>query len=280
MLVFTNLLAHADKMGHVDIHPRAIAEEVGLTVEQVRAALDELEAPDAESRSPEEDGRRIIRLDAHRAWGWAVVNYIKYRAIKSEDDRREQNRASQQVWRDKHKQPSAIVSSHQPSSAESAHTEAEAEAKAEAKINAGIASPKQPPRATRAPVASRPAIGAETWARYENAYASKYGVSPVRNSKVNSQLAQLVARLGPTEAPDVAAYYVTHRHSLYVSAKHCVDLLLRDAEKLRTEWATGTQGTHTQAVMADKTQTNYNSFAPLIAAARKKEAEDAANANK
>jgi hypothetical protein len=39
LLVFTNLLAHADKDGTVDVHPRAIAEEVGLTVDQVRAAL-------------------------------------------------------------------------------------------------------------------------------------------------------------------------------------------------------------------------------------------------
>ena len=72
-------------MGQVDIHPRAIAEEVGLTVDQVRACLDELESPDAESRSPEAEGRRIIRLDEHRAWGWQVVNYIKYRDIKSEE---------------------------------------------------------------------------------------------------------------------------------------------------------------------------------------------------
>ena len=90
LLVFTNLLAHCDKHGVVDMHPRAIAEEVGLTVEQVRAALLMLEQPDSESRSPELDGRRITRLDEHRDWGWTVVNYLKYRAIRDEDDRREQ----------------------------------------------------------------------------------------------------------------------------------------------------------------------------------------------
>ena len=137
-----------------------------------------------------------------------------------------------------------------------------------------------PTSASRSPAVKRPAVGAETWNCYANAYAAKYGVDPVRNRKVNSQLAQLVERLGIAEAPCVAEYYLSHRHSLYVSAKHCVDLLLRDAEKLRTEWATGTQGTHTQAVMGDRTQTNFNSFAPLIAAARKKEAEEAAHANK
>ena len=137
-----------------------------------------------------------------------------------------------------------------------------------------------PSRATRVPAGKRPAVGVETWNCYAKAYAAKYGVDPVRNRKVNSQISQLVERLGGAESPLVAEYYLTHRHSLYVSAKHCVDLLVRDCEKLRTEWATGTQGTHTQAVMGDRTQTNYNSFAPLIAAARKKEAEEAANANK
>ena len=33
LLVFTNMLAHCDKTGVCDMHPKAIAEEVGLTVE-------------------------------------------------------------------------------------------------------------------------------------------------------------------------------------------------------------------------------------------------------
>jgi hypothetical protein len=103
LLVFTNLIAHADSAGHVDIHPRAIADEVGLTLEQVKEALLKLEAPDSESRSPELDGRRIVRLNDHRDWGWVVVNYIKYRAIRDEEDRREQNRLAQQRWRERQK---------------------------------------------------------------------------------------------------------------------------------------------------------------------------------
>lgn len=120
LVVFTNMLAHADSNGWVDIHPRAIAEEVGLSVEQVRAALLELEAPDPESRSPEEGGRRIIRMDEHRDWGWIVVNHAKYRAIRSEEDRREQNRLAQQRFREKSNQS-------KPRKPISAQAEAEAE---------------------------------------------------------------------------------------------------------------------------------------------------------
>ena len=52
-------------------------------------------------------------------------------------------------------------------------------------------------------------------------------------------LASLLRRLPVAEAPEVAAFYVRHNAALYVRAGHAVDLLLRDAEKLRTEWATG-----------------------------------------
>lgn len=103
ILVFTNLLAHADATGLVDKHWRSISEETGISVERVKTAIANLEAPDPESRSPEQEGRRIMPLDEHRAWGWHIVNYGKYRAIRNEDDRREQNRLAQQRWRDKQK---------------------------------------------------------------------------------------------------------------------------------------------------------------------------------
>lgn len=112
LLVFTNLLAHADSAGLVDIHPKAIADEVGLSEADVRKTLEMLESPDDESRSPEEQGRRIVRIDEHRAWGWRVVNYLKYRAIRNEEDRREQNRLAQERWRNKNK---TSVSQDKPS---------------------------------------------------------------------------------------------------------------------------------------------------------------------
>ena len=42
-----------------------------------------------------------MRMDEHRAWGWRVVNHGKYRAIRNEDDRREQNKLAQARHRDK-----------------------------------------------------------------------------------------------------------------------------------------------------------------------------------
>lgn len=104
---------------------------------------------------------------------------------------------------------------------------------------------------------------APTWEAYAAAYLTRYGTEPVRNATVNAQLAGVVKRLGK-EAPLVAAFYVLSNRGLYVSAKHAANLLLRDCEGLRTEWATGRQGTDTEARQADRTAATGNVFERLI----------------
>lgn len=108
ILVFTNMLAHADAEGCVDKHFRAIADEVGLSVDEVKAAVQNLESPDPESRSPEMDGRRLLRINDHRAWGWKIVNYGKYREIKNDEDRRKANREAQARWRERQKNKASV----------------------------------------------------------------------------------------------------------------------------------------------------------------------------
>jgi len=118
ILVFTNMIACADQYGVVDKHPRAIAEETGLTLDQTREAIAFLEAPDPESRTPEYGGARITKAFPNRVWGWSIVNYLKYRAMRNEEDRREQNRLAQERWRASRKPTSADVSQDKPASAE------------------------------------------------------------------------------------------------------------------------------------------------------------------
>lgn len=274
ILVFTNMMAHADIEGHVDMHPRAIAEEVGLTLEQVQAAIAGLEAEDDESRSPEENGKRIIRLDEHRAWGWRIVNHAKYRSIRNEEDRREQNRRSQAAWRLKQKELSGSADSKQskPASAEVSRgnpiqKQKQKQKQEEETTQPAAASGGAPPGPPMSPSATlqetssgqvaqkratRPAQTAEVWAAYSSAYEERYGIAPVRNAKVNGMLAQFLSRLGSDEAVGVARFYITSRNGLYVSAKHCVDLMLRDAEKLHTEWRTGNTGYQRDAQEQDR----------------------------
>ena len=63
------------RRGTVDLTLRKLAGRAGMSPEDVRYALDVLMAPDPESRTPDDDGRRIERLSMKRDWGWRIVNW-------------------------------------------------------------------------------------------------------------------------------------------------------------------------------------------------------------
>lgn len=113
-------------------------------------------------------------------------------------------------------------------------------------------------------------LNLETWQAYKQAYTSRYSVPPIRDAATNAKIKTLVKALGP-EAPAVAAFFVRHNGSRYVGGMHQIGLLATDYAKLRTEWATNTHMTATKAQQADKTATNADAFAPLIAEARARE---------
>lgn len=87
-VVFEDLLVLANSEGIVDMTPQAIAARTRIPQEIIDRALVALQSPDPKSRTPDEDGKRLVLLNAHRDWGWQIVNYEKYRGIKCEFDRR------------------------------------------------------------------------------------------------------------------------------------------------------------------------------------------------
>lgn len=103
-----------------------------------------------------------------------------------------------------------------------------------------------------------------TWKAYSDAYFNRYNTEPVRNAKINSQIKQFVQRIGGEESPFVAANYVNDNNSYYVSRLHSVDSLLNDAEKLRTQWATGINITQSRAKQVDRSQSNFDSVAEAM----------------
>ncbi len=63
---FMDMLVLADMNGVVDITHEAIARRTNRTIEIIRETIKELESPDPRSRTGDENGARIRRLDAHR----------------------------------------------------------------------------------------------------------------------------------------------------------------------------------------------------------------------
>ncbi|QOJ34059.1 MAG: hypothetical protein HRU82_03440 [Nitrospira sp.] len=91
-----------------------------------------------------------------------------------------------------------------------------------------------------------------TWEAYSAAYRNRYGINPHRDKQVNGILAKLVERLGPEIAPHVAAFYVEHNKSFYVSNRHPVEALLKDCTGLKTQWQTGVKATTGEARNAER----------------------------
>jgi len=84
-----------------------------------------------------------------------------------------------------------------------------------------------------------PSAGSIAFSRYAAAYTKRYGTNPVPNAKTRSIFKQFVERIPADEAPEVAEFYVRHDDSFYVRSGHSAEVLLKNAEKLRTEWFTG-----------------------------------------
>ena len=103
-----------------------------------------------------------------------------------------------------------------------------------------------------------------TWKAYALAYESRYGAEPIRNASVNGQLSKFIDRVGREEAPNIAAYYVSSNNQWYVQTGHAVSYLLKDAEKLRTEWVTNTQMTGHGAREVDRQAKNAGEWQRLI----------------
>jgi hypothetical protein len=98
---FMDLLILADKNGVVDMTHESIARRTNRPIDVIRQTIEKLEGPDPKSRTPDEAGARIYRLDQHRDWGWGIVNYDYYRNLASQDQRREKTKLRVQRFRSK-----------------------------------------------------------------------------------------------------------------------------------------------------------------------------------
>jgi hypothetical protein len=72
-------LALADKHGVVDCTAEFVSTVTGMPLADLLPCIARFMEPDPKSRSPENAGRRLVLVDASRAWGWRIVNFQKYR---------------------------------------------------------------------------------------------------------------------------------------------------------------------------------------------------------
>ena len=141
------------------------------------------------------------------------------------------------------------------------------------------AEPVRPARPSENPVEPEDASATNraVWAAYRQAYLDRYGVEPLRNAKVNGQIAQFVRTVGAEDAPKLAAFYPWHNGGFFVQRRHDFGLLLQSAQQIRTDWLRGEQMTAARARQAENTQSNLETVNRVLAAraARRQQGESA-----
>lgn len=111
LVTWQQLIALADRHGVVDMTPEAIARRTNIPLEIITHGLAKLVEPDPRSRSPEAEGRRIVRLDEHREWGWRLVNHAYYRSLASAEEKRVADRDRQAHKRATERQSQSVAGS-------------------------------------------------------------------------------------------------------------------------------------------------------------------------
>jgi len=131
-IVWITMLALADKNGEVQGSVPGLARVAGVSVDDCRAAVAKFLAPDPDSRTKDDEGRRIEEIDG----GWHLLNHRKYREMASKDESREAEAKRKARYRDKLKrnEKSGTVpdKSHEvPKSRHIAEADADSEANTE-----------------------------------------------------------------------------------------------------------------------------------------------------
>lgn len=137
IVTLQQMLVLCDAEGIIDITPQALAARTSIPLEIIEKGIRILSEPDQYSRTPGEDGKRIVPLEEHRPWGWQIVNYLKYRNLQSREQKREADRVRIAEKR-KAKGPPGIEGGRDMSQpvADVAHGEGEGEGEAEAEAEA------------------------------------------------------------------------------------------------------------------------------------------------
>lgn len=116
------LLTLADREGFVDMTTASIARRINIEEDIVVKAIEKFMQPDPTSRTPAQEGRRLEKI--RESFGWKIINYMHYRDLRSEENRREYMRNYMRDKRDVNKKANIDVNCKQ-SKPSLAHTDAD-----------------------------------------------------------------------------------------------------------------------------------------------------------
>lgn len=147
---FMMLLAIADSGGDVIGTDVALARTVNLPLDTFKRCIAALMAPDPDSNSQVNEGRRIMPSESGR--GYLLVNYATYRSIKTAEEKkaymREYMQRRRKLLKDK---DVTAVNVGKTALSDVTHAEGEGEADGESEAKAEAFQPEEPPTASAKP---------------------------------------------------------------------------------------------------------------------------------
>ena len=103
-IVWVTMLALADMHGEVHASIPGLARVSGVSIDACEKAIAKCLSPDAYSRTPDDEGRRIAPIDG----GWEIINHCKYRMMASKDDQKQ--KTAERVRRHRKRNVNALQS--------------------------------------------------------------------------------------------------------------------------------------------------------------------------
>ena len=186
---FMMLLAIADSTGDVIGTDIALARTVNLPLATFRSCVAELMEPDKDSNSQVFEGRRIVLSENGR--GYHVVNYVTYRQIKTNDEKRAYMREYMQrrrkVLKTNDVTPCKVLLSDV--------THAEAEAEAEGDAEADTIQPPSPPQAAKRTRKIVSRLECPAFREFWTAYPKKIAIAKAEAAWLINGCAQLLTKI-------------------------------------------------------------------------------------
>lgn len=255
-IVWITMLAMCDSKGEVQGSVPGLSDAARVSLDECIDALGVLSSPDKWSRDQSNDGCRIDDIQG----GWTILNYGKYRdpvstqRVKEHREKQKQKKldetvssVSKQAKRDETKV--TVETPPDPDPDPESESEAEADPDPEERQIRIFSAAKKPRRKV-----TEKTDGSKVWDAYSDAYLRRYGVEPARSARTGSLCKQFCKLIPASEAPEVAKYYLTTSSNPYAQSGHTLSLLVRDAEKMRTEYLTGQRITQAQSRENDRVQ--------------------------
>ena len=80
-IVWVTMLAMCDRHGRVHASVPGLARIANVEIDECRIAIRKFLAPDEDSRTPDNEGRRIAEIEG----GWKLLNHSKYRDLEDNE---------------------------------------------------------------------------------------------------------------------------------------------------------------------------------------------------